>query len=150
MLPWIMWGWNCNMENRCRTSFSGNLYQINYCEGGTSNRSIVWLGVITNITIDCTALSSRHWGIFTWIQILTVLLLPSFWHSYFHLNIKQQSSLWFWSTLASSLVHPFQGQEELIFKWNQPSHENWRKTKKRNSVFNKSTETIHAYRIKKR
>lgn len=53
MLPWIMWEWNCNMENRCGTSFSGNLYQINYCEGGTRDRSIVWLGVITNITIDC-------------------------------------------------------------------------------------------------
>lgn len=106
MLPWIMWGWNCNMENRCRTSFSGNLYQINYCEGGTSNRSIVWLGVITNITIDCTTLSSRHWGIFMWTQILTVLLLPSFWHLYFHLNIKQQSSLWFWSTLAIILGSP--------------------------------------------
>ena len=63
MLPWIMWEWNCNMENQCGTSFSGNLYQINYCEGGTRDRSIVWLGVITNVTIDCAALSSRHWGI---------------------------------------------------------------------------------------
>lgn len=135
-----MWGWNYNMENQCQTSFSGNLDRINYCEGGTSNISIAWLGVIINITIDWTALSSGHCRIFMWTPVLTIPLIPSFWHLFFHLNIKQQWILWFWPTLAIILgvltvfqdlrnllcirenQTPFQSQEELVLKWNQPSH----------------------------
>lgn len=148
-----MWEWNCNMENQYGTTFSGNLYQINYCEEGTSNISIVWLGVITNITIDCIALSSRHCGNFMWTPILTIFLLPSFWPLYFCLNIKRQWILCFLSTLAiifgvlmafQGLLNllsvgepnPFQGQEELTCQWNQPRHPNQRLTKNRNSVSN--------------
>lgn len=135
------------MENQCGASFSGNLYQINYCEEGTRNISIVWRGIITSITIDCTTLSSRHCGIFMWTLTLTILFLTSFWHLYFCLNIKQQWVPWFLSILAPilgvlmafqgllnllSMREPnhFQGQEKRVFRWNLPSHPNQREMEK--------------------
>lgn len=159
-----MWEWNRNMENQCGTSFSGNLYQINYCEEGTGNISIVWRGVITNITIDCTALSSRHWKFY--VNTDLDCTCTSLWHLYFHLNIKWQWPLWFLSTLAIilgilmafqgllnllSVREPdlFQGPEELVFTWNQPSHPNQRMMKKTNSVSNKSTDTINTHKTKR-
>ena len=101
------------MENQYGTSVTGNLYHINYCEEGTRNTSIGSLGVMTNVTIDCTALGSRHRGSFIWTPRLPVLLLPSFWHLYFGLNIKQR---WFLSTLAIILgvLMAFQGLLQLL------------------------------------
>lgn len=55
--PWIMWGRDCDMENRYEASFSGNLCQMNYSEKGSRTVSAVCIGVMTTITVACTTLS---------------------------------------------------------------------------------------------
>lgn len=105
-----MWEWNRGMENQCGTGFSGNLYQNNYCKKGASNISIVWVGVIINITIDYTALSSRHCGNFyvstdsghTFTYFLLAFIFLSEYQATMNPVIFIQSGYYSWSSYSFS------------------------------------------------
>lgn len=157
-----MWECNCNMENQYGTSVTGNLYQINYCEEGTRNTSIVWLGVMANVTIDCTALSSRHWKFYVNstpdYTFTSFFLAFVFWSEYQTMRVLSTLAIIlgvlmaFQGSLQSLSVGEstsFQGQEKLVFQWNQPSHPNGKPRKSRNSLSNKSTETFNKHIMKR-